>query len=84
MIHNQSKKEYFVTVISWFELVANLNNDFLISRYDDTNMHVIPRKLFQKTLHYMWWLYFETRKVIVANYHTFSVEGGKAFLLHVS
>ena len=28
MIHNQSKKEYFVTVISWFELVANLNNDF--------------------------------------------------------
>ena len=32
MIHNQSKKEYFVTVISWFELVANLNNDFLIGR----------------------------------------------------
>ena len=84
MIHNQSKKEYFVTIISWLELVANLNIDFLIGRYNNTNMHVIPRKLFQKMLRYIWWLYFEKRKVIVANYHTFSVEGEKVFLLHVS
>ena len=45
MIHNQSKKEYFVTIISWFELVANLNNDFLIGRYNDTNMHRCSAKI---------------------------------------
>ena len=82
MIHNQSKKGYFVTIISWLELVENLNNDFSMGQYD--SMRVILRKLFQKMLNYILWLYFKTCKVIMANYHTFSAEGEKVFLLHVS
>ena len=82
MIHNQSKKGYFVTIISWLELVENLNNDFSMGQYD--SMRVILRKLFQKMLNYILWLYFETCKVIMANYHTFGAEGEKVFLLRVS
>ena len=82
MIHNQSKKGYFVTIISWLELVENLNNDFSMGQYD--SMRVILRKLFQKMLNYLMWLYFGTCKVIMANYHTFGAEGEKVFLLHVS
>ena len=64
MIHNQSKKGYFVTIISWFELVENLNKDFSMGQYD--SMRMILRKLFQKMLNYILWLYFETCKVIMA------------------
>ena len=49
-------------------MVAKLNNDSSMVRYD--SMCVIPRKLFQKMLNYIWWLYFQTWKAITANYHT--------------
>ena len=70
MIHNQSKKGYFVTIISWFELVENLNNGFSMGQYD--SMRVILRKLFHKMLNYILWLYFET-KCFYCMYHEYFV-----------
>ena len=49
-------------------MAVMLNNDSSMRQYN--NMCVIPRKLFQKMLNYIWWLYFQTCKFIMANYHT--------------
>ena len=49
-------------------MAVMLNNGSSMRQYN--NMCVIPRKLFQKMLNYIWWLYFQTCKVIMANYHT--------------
>ena len=39
-----------------------------MGRYDI--MCMIPRKLFQKMLNFVWWFYFQTFKIIMVNYHT--------------
>ena len=49
-------------------MAVMFNNDSSMRQYN--NMCVIPRKLFQKMLNSIWWLYFQTRKVIMANYNT--------------
>ena len=49
-------------------MVTKLNNDSSMGQY--YNMCVIPRKVFQKMLNYIWWLSFQTCRVIMANYHT--------------
>ena len=55
-------------IISCFEIIAKLNNDSSMGRHDI--MCVIPRKLFQKMLNFVWWFYFQTFKIIMVNYHT--------------